>query len=76
MKKLYKSLSEKDRRHFAAVTAMQKGKHGIQYCCDLFGCDPKTIRRGILELQSDFFCHQGEKEWQAAVGRAKWLTMI
>lgn len=43
---LYDSLSEKDRRRYAAVEAEKLGHGGTQYVADLFGCDPDTIRRG------------------------------
>ena len=47
---LYKSLSEKDRRRYAAVEAKKIGNGGIRYVSILFGCDPKTINRGLNEL--------------------------
>lgn len=53
---LYESLSEKDRRRYAAVEAEKLGHGGIQYAADLFDCDPDTIRRGgqdIDELPRD-----------------------
>jgi len=52
-KKFYQDLSEKDRRQFAAIIAMQRGKNGVSYASDLLGCDGKTVRRGISEFQSD-----------------------
>jgi hypothetical protein len=53
---LYDSLSEKDRRRYAAVEAEKLGHGGVQYMADLFGCDPDTIRRGlddVAELPQD-----------------------
>jgi hypothetical protein len=47
---LYDSLSEKDRRRYAAVEAEKLGHGGIQYVSDLFGCDPDTIRRGSQDI--------------------------
>ena len=46
----YDSLSEKDRRRYAAIEALKIGHGGMAYICSLFGCDPKTIRRGLSEL--------------------------
>jgi hypothetical protein len=46
MKMFYESLSEKDRRRYAAVEAEKLGHGGIEYIARLFGCDPKTIGHG------------------------------
>jgi hypothetical protein len=53
MGNLYHSLSEKDRRRYAAVEAGKLGHGGIKYVCSLFGCDDKTVRKGMLELQNE-----------------------
>jgi hypothetical protein len=56
MKALYDSLSEKDRRRYAAVESEKLGHGGEQYVADLFGCDPDTIRHGhqdVAELPVD-----------------------
>ena len=50
MVRLYKSLSEKDRRRYAAVEAEKLGHGGVQYIADLFGCDPDTIRHGAQDM--------------------------
>ena len=51
MKKLFDSLSEDDRRRYAAVEASKLGHGGIDYIAKLLQCDPKTIRRGLAELE-------------------------
>jgi hypothetical protein len=51
MKKLFDSLSEDDRRRYAAVEATKLGHGGIEYIAKLLQCDPKTIRRGLAELE-------------------------
>jgi len=51
MKKLFDSLSEDDRRRYAAVEATKLGHGGIEYIAKLLECDPKTIRRGLAELE-------------------------
>jgi hypothetical protein len=51
MSRLFDSLSEKDRRRYAAVEATKLGHGGVEYIARLFGCDPKTIRQGQAELQ-------------------------
>lgn len=50
MKALYDSLSEKDRRRYAAVEAEKLGHGGLIYMCDLFGCDAETIRAGREDI--------------------------
>lgn len=44
------SLSEKDRRRFAAIEASQRGHGGITYIASVLGCSTRTIERGIAEL--------------------------
>lgn len=51
MKRLYRSLSEKDRRRYAAVEAAKFGHGGVQYVAGLLGCDAKTIGQGRLDLE-------------------------
>lgn len=51
MTSLYNSLSEKDRRRYAAVEAKKLGHGGIDYISCLFGCDYKTVRVGMFDLQ-------------------------
>jgi hypothetical protein len=51
MKTLYASLNEKDRRRYAAIEAKKLGYGGQTYIVGLFGCDYKTLRRGLEELQ-------------------------
>jgi hypothetical protein len=52
MKKFYDSLSEKDRRRYAAIEAAKLGHGGIEYIGTMLGCDPKTIRRGQQDLEA------------------------
>jgi hypothetical protein len=56
MKLFYDSLSEKDRRRYAALEAEKLGHGGIEYVAELVGCQPSTIRQGqkdILQLPDD-----------------------
>jgi hypothetical protein len=46
MKAFYDSLSEKDRRRYAAVEAEKLGHGGVQYICGVLGCDAKTVHHG------------------------------
>ena len=50
MQQFYNSLSEKDRRRYAAIEAVKLGWGGITYISQLFRCDYDTIRFGIEEL--------------------------
>jgi hypothetical protein len=51
MQSLYRSLSEKDRRRYAAVEAVKVGHGGLSYVAKLFGCDPETVRHGKEDLE-------------------------
>jgi len=51
MRRLFATLSEKDRRRYAGIEAAKLGHGGIDYVSVLFGIDPKTIRRGVMELE-------------------------
>jgi hypothetical protein len=50
MQQVFHSLDERDRRIYAAIEAAKLGHGGIGYIAGLFGCDRKTIRRGLQEL--------------------------
>lgn len=50
MQQVFHSLAERERRIYAAVEAAKLGHGGIGYIARLFGCDRKTIRRGLQEL--------------------------
>lgn len=52
MKTFYQTLSEKDRRRYAAVEALKLGHGGQKYICDVLGCDPATVKRGEEELHN------------------------
>lgn len=51
MQWLFSTLSEKDRRRYAGIEAAKLGHGGIEYISGLFGIDPKTVRRGLMELE-------------------------
>src|SRR5512135_3404042 len=50
MRMFYNSLTEKDRRRYAAIEAAKLGHGGIEYVATVLSCDPKTIRHGQQEL--------------------------
>jgi DDE family transposase len=47
----YQSLSEKDRRRFAALEAIKLGHGGIRYIAKVLACDPQTVKDGMRELK-------------------------
>ena len=51
MVKFYNSLSEKDKRRYAAIEAKKLGYGGIKYISGLFGCHRNTITSGKSELE-------------------------
>lgn len=51
MVNFYRSLSEKDRRRYAAVEAGKLGFGGVAYIAELFGCEPDTIRHGMADVE-------------------------
>ena len=53
MQRLFARLSEKDKRSYAAIESAKLGRGGIEYVSGLFGIDPKTVRRGLSELEMD-----------------------
>ena len=50
MKDFFNSLSEKDKRRYAAVEAQKLGRTGITYISKLLGCSRSTIHAGLKEL--------------------------
>ena len=50
MRCLFASLSERERRRYAAVEAAKLGRGGLRYLAQVLDCDEKTIRRGRREI--------------------------
>jgi Rhodopirellula transposase DDE domain len=50
MRTFYQSLSEKDRRRYAAIEARKLGRGGLSYIARLLSCDRHTMAQGIPEL--------------------------
>jgi DDE family transposase len=50
MRRFYHSLSEKDRRRYAAIEARKLGRGGLSYSARILGCDRHTIAQGMPEL--------------------------
>ena len=50
MRALWQTLSEKDRRRFAAFEATRLGYGGREYVAEVLGCSTRTIERGMAEF--------------------------
>lgn len=53
MQRYYQSLSEKDRRRYAAIEAVKLGYGGQSYIRRLFGCHHETLALGMAELKDE-----------------------
>jgi hypothetical protein len=51
-RQFFTSLSEKDRRRFAALEAERIGWHGVEEVSEFYGIHPHTIRQGKRELEN------------------------
>jgi len=74
MSKFFETLSEKDRRRYAALEAMKLGNGGQQYICKILGCDPSTIRKGTVELEEEISAD--ERIRQPGGGKKKIIETI
>ena len=63
MRAFCQTLSERDRRRFAALEAARLGHGGIEYIAEVLGCSTRTIERGANEL--------GELPTDPAAGRVR-----
>lgn len=50
MQGFYQTLSEKERRRYAALEARKLGRGGIRYIAEVLGCSTRTIERAASEL--------------------------
>ncbi len=50
-REVFETLSEKDKRRFAAIQAKQLGHGGMKYISEILGVSVSTIGRGIAELE-------------------------
>ena len=68
MKRLFGSLKENDRRRYAAIEAAKLGHGGVEYIAGVLECDPKTIRLGLGELESEDDLDTGRTRKKGAAG--------
>jgi hypothetical protein len=59
MQRFYHSLSEKDRRRYAAVEALKLGRGGLSYISQLLKCDDEAMQLGKRELEQQEWMSQG-----------------
>ena len=50
MRAFWQTLSERDRRRYAALEATKLGFGGVEYIAEVLGCATRTIERGTDEL--------------------------
>ena len=53
MRNFFETLSEKDKRHYAAIEARKVGYGGQLYMGSVLGCSARTIQRGQVELAAN-----------------------
>lgn len=53
MVNFYDSLSEKDKRRYAAIEVLKLPHGGQNYVSHVLGCDVKTIQQGLLDLKNE-----------------------
>lgn len=58
MQQFYATLSEKDRRRYAAIEARKLGHGGVTYIARVLGCNRSTIQAGMKDL--NHFPEKGE----------------
>ncbi|HYX15148.1 MAG TPA: ISAs1 family transposase [Nostoc sp.] len=75
MQSYYESLSEKDRRRYAAIEAKKLGYGGMRYISKLFRCNYRTISKGIADLEQQSLISSPRIRRQGA-GRKKALETI
>ena len=52
MKRFYETLSEKDKRRYAAIEAIKLGYGGQKYICEILNCNPDTVKAGVEEFEN------------------------
>ncbi|MBE9178146.1 hypothetical protein IQ268_06035 [Oculatella sp. LEGE 06141] len=75
MQRFYRSLSEKDRRRYAAVEAFKLGWGGITYISQFFECDDKLIRNGMKELEQEAVLNQSGVRQSGGGGKSAFETI-
>ena len=53
MRSFFETLSEKEKRRYAAIEAQKLGYGGQRYLEQVLGCSTRTIQRGIVEVKAN-----------------------
>ena len=69
-KKLYESLNEKDRRRFAGTLYQLSGN--LNYICGLLNVRPKTVNKGLDEIQQEELPCPNRQRVKGGGRKAKW----
>jgi hypothetical protein len=69
--KYFKTLSEKQRRHFLAFEYLKLGVGSQRYLADVFGCARRIIVDGVKEVQSPDFVPDYARQRSIGAGRKK-----
>lgn len=69
-KKLYESLNEKDRRRFAGTLYQLSGN--LNYICGLLNVSPKTVNKGLDEIQQEELPCPNRQRVKGGGRKAKW----
>ena len=67
----YRSLPEKQRRHFVAMEYERLGIGSKRYLARVFKCDRKTINKGLRELSENHYEADYARQRMAGGGRKK-----
>ena len=67
----YRSLPEKQRRHFLAMEFARLGSGSKHYLARVFGCGRQTIRKGVRELAENNYETDYARQRVAGGGRKK-----
>lgn len=73
MRALFETLSEKDRRRYAAVEVEKLGFGAITYIASVLGCSRRTIEHGLAEIDDLPNDPAGDRVRQPGAGRKKRL---
>jgi hypothetical protein len=67
----YRSLPEKQRRHFLAMEFERLGSGSKHYLARVFGCARQTIRKGVRELSENNYEADYTRQREVGGGRKK-----
>lgn len=76
MQRFYSSLSEKDRRRYAAVEALKLGWGGLSYISQLLNCDDEAMQLGKRELEAQEQLSESRVRGQGGGRKAALETLV